>query len=94
MELGRSACFFDAAAGGAIEQSVVDGRLLVFPTGLFVAGMAASFLLGNLRDELQTRLGLAVVIGCALIGLAAVIAAIGPALRGARLDPKAALRAE
>jgi signal transduction histidine kinase len=49
--------------------SLVDGRLLVFPTGLFVAGMAASFLLGNLRDELQTRLGLAVVVGCASIVL-------------------------
>jgi signal transduction histidine kinase len=68
--LGRHQFPFAAPAlfwllGAAV--SFVDGRLLVFPTGLFVAGMAASFLLGNLRDELQTRLGLAVVIGCALI---------------------------
>jgi signal transduction histidine kinase len=47
----------------AAAFSFVDGRLLVFAYGNFVAGMAASFLLGNLRNELQMRLGLAAVLG-------------------------------
>ena len=47
--------------------SFVDGRLVVFTTGVFVAGMVASFLLGNLRDALQARLGLAIVLGGAAI---------------------------
>ena len=47
----------------AAAVSFVDGRLIVFPVSAFVAGMAASFLLGNLRDDRETRLGLAVVLG-------------------------------
>jgi YD repeat-containing protein len=52
----------------AAAVSFVDGRLIVFPVSAFLAGMAASFLLGSLRDELQGRLGLAVVLsGSAIV---------------------------
>ena len=47
--------------------SFVDGRLVVFTTGVYVAGMAASFLLGNLANAAQAQRGLAVVIGGAAI---------------------------
>jgi len=47
--------------------SFVDGRLLVFTQGVFVAGMGAAALLGNLRDPLQERVGLVIVAGCATI---------------------------
>ncbi len=43
--------------------SFVDGRLVVFTTSVYIAGMVASFLLGGLRDSLQAPLGLAVVLG-------------------------------
>jgi signal transduction histidine kinase len=51
----------------AAALSFVDGRLVAFMTSVFVIGMAASFLLGNLRDALQARTGLAVVLGGAAI---------------------------
>jgi signal transduction histidine kinase len=51
----------------AAALSFVDGRLIVTTAGAFVAGMAAAFLLGNLRDDVQARLGLAVVLGGAAI---------------------------
>ena len=51
----------------AAAVSFVDGRLLPFTLGVFIAGIAASFLLGNLRDELQARLGLGMVVGGAAI---------------------------
>jgi signal transduction histidine kinase len=57
------ACFW--LAGAAL--SFLDGRLVVFPAGLFAAGMAAALLLGNLRDALQARLGLAIVLGGAAV---------------------------
>jgi signal transduction histidine kinase len=48
--------------------SFVDGQVVVNSAALFVAGMAASFLLGHLRDDLQARLGLAIgVVGSAII---------------------------
>ena len=47
--------------------SFVDGRLVVFTVGVFVAGMASSFLLGNVADAVQARVGLAIVIGGAAI---------------------------
>jgi signal transduction histidine kinase len=47
--------------------SFADGRLVVFPAGILVAGMVASFLLGNLPDDRQARLGLAIVVGAATI---------------------------
>jgi signal transduction histidine kinase len=51
----------------AAAFSFVDGRLVVFATSVFAAGWAASFLLGNLRDAVQARLTLAVVLSGAAI---------------------------
>jgi signal transduction histidine kinase len=47
--------------------SFIDGRLIVFTTGVEVAGMLAAFFLGSIRDPVRVRLGLAVVIGSAAI---------------------------
>ena len=47
--------------------SFVDGRLISFAAAGVVAGMVAAYLLGNLRDPVQSRLGLAVVISGAAI---------------------------
>ena len=47
--------------------SFVDGRLVTFPVGIFVTGMMASFLLGDLRDGLKARMGLGVVLAGAEI---------------------------
>src|SRR4051794_5932269 len=51
----------------AAGLSFIDGRLVVFSVSVVIAGMAAAFLLGNLRDEVQARLGLVIVAGSALI---------------------------
>ncbi|HET7744515.1 MAG TPA: sensor histidine kinase [Gaiellaceae bacterium] len=45
--------------------SFVDGRLVTFETSVFVLGMSAAFLLGNLNEALKQRIGLAVVVGSA-----------------------------
>ena len=45
----------------------VDGRLIPFTPIASVAGFAAAFLLGNLRDTVQARLGLAIVLSGAAI---------------------------
>jgi signal transduction histidine kinase len=50
--------------------SFVDGELVPFTPGVYVAGMAAAFLLGNLKDSVRARAGLAVVVG----GAATIIA--------------------
>jgi signal transduction histidine kinase len=42
--------------------SFVDGRLIVFAFGAQVAGLIAAYLLGNLRETAQARIGLAVVV--------------------------------
>ncbi len=47
--------------------SFVDGRLIVYANGVYIAGIAAAFLLGNLRDTVQTRVGLAIVASSAAI---------------------------
>src|SRR5215468_2557762 len=47
--------------GAAI--SFVDGELISSAAGVFAAGMAAAFLLGNLRESLEERIGLILVIG-------------------------------
>jgi signal transduction histidine kinase len=52
-------------AGAAI--SFADGRLMPYMSTVFVAAMAASFLLGNVRDVVEARLGLGIVAGSALI---------------------------
>lgn len=54
----------------AAALSFVDGRLVVFPPLVYLAGMAAAFMLGSLRDDRQARLGLAVVVGGAAIVIA------------------------
>jgi signal transduction histidine kinase len=52
----------------AAGLSFMDGRLVTFLAGANIAGLAAAFLLGNLRDERQGRLGLAVVVlGAAIV---------------------------
>jgi signal transduction histidine kinase len=51
----------------AAGASFVDGRLMVFTVSVYAAGLVSAWLLGNLRDERQGRLGLAVVIGGAAI---------------------------
>ena len=39
----------------AAAVSFVDGRLIPFPSAIFVVGIAAAFLLGNLRDARRRR---------------------------------------
>jgi signal transduction histidine kinase len=51
----------------AAALSFVDGRLVPFSASASVAGFAAAFLLGNLRDAVQARLGLAIVLSGAAI---------------------------
>ena len=51
----------------AASFSFIDGRLATFSAGTSVAGYVASYLLGNLRDTVQGRVGLAVVVGSAAI---------------------------
>jgi signal transduction histidine kinase len=53
----------------AAGATFVDGRLIPFMTSVFVLGMVVAFLLGNLRDAIQARIGLAVV----LVGAAIVV---------------------
>ena len=68
--LGRRRWPFGAPAALwllAAALSFVDGRLVTFAFAVQLAGLAAAFLLGNLRDERQSRVGLAVVVGCGVI---------------------------
>jgi signal transduction histidine kinase len=51
----------------AAALSFVDGRLIPFAAGAYAAGLASAFLLGNLRDDQQARIGLAVAVSGALI---------------------------
>ena len=51
----------------AASLSFVDGLLVPFTFSVTVAGMAAALLLGHLRDDVEARLGLAIVIGGAAI---------------------------
>jgi signal transduction histidine kinase len=51
----------------AAAFSFVDGQLAPDSAGATVAGIAAAFILGNLRDAVQGRIGLAVVLGGAAI---------------------------
>ena len=43
--------------------SFVDWRVIPFAISIFVVGLVAAFLLGNLRDPVQSGIGLALVIG-------------------------------
>jgi signal transduction histidine kinase len=51
----------------AVAISFVDGNVPAFSTSIFVLGMVASFLLGNLRDPVAARIGLAIVVGGAAV---------------------------
>ena len=51
----------------AAAVSFVDGRLVTFAYGLVLGGLAAAYMLGNLRDERQGRLGLAIVLGATVV---------------------------
>jgi signal transduction histidine kinase len=53
----------------AAALSFVDGRLVPLTASASIAGFAAAFLLGNLRDAGQARIGFAIVLG----GIAIVI---------------------
>jgi signal transduction histidine kinase len=68
--LGRRRFPFAAPAAmwlASATLSFLDGRLIVDLGGLFVAGMGASVLLGNVRRAGQARVGLAIVLGGAAI---------------------------
>jgi signal transduction histidine kinase len=68
--LGRRRFPFAAPAAVwllAAALSFVDGRLVVSTASLSVAGTAASFLLGNVADDVRGRLGLGVVLSGAAI---------------------------
>jgi signal transduction histidine kinase len=68
--LGRRRFRFAAPASVwllAAALSFVDGRLVPFTASASVAGFVAAFLLGNLRDAVQARLGLAIVLSGAAI---------------------------
>jgi signal transduction histidine kinase len=69
--LGRRRFPFAAPASVwllAAGLSFVDGRLVPFTASVGVAGFAAAFLLGNLRDAGQARIGLAIVVsGIAIV---------------------------
>jgi signal transduction histidine kinase len=47
--------------------SFADGQLIGFAAGVFVSGLAAAFLLGNLSDPMQSRIGLVILVLGALI---------------------------
>jgi len=49
-----------------VSLSFFDGRLVASEAGLFLAGMIAAVLLGNLPDRRQSRAGLAVVVAGAV----------------------------
>ena len=51
----------------AAALSFADGRLVVFPAGIFISGMAAALLLGMLPDPHRARLGLAILVAAATI---------------------------
>jgi signal transduction histidine kinase len=51
----------------ATGLTFVDGLLIPFIGSLGVVGLATAFLLGNLRDNRQAGIGLAIVLGCMLI---------------------------
>jgi signal transduction histidine kinase len=60
---GSPASFWLLAAG----FSFVDGRLIPFPVTVYLAGLAAAYLLGSLADANRGREGLLVVVGSAAV---------------------------
>src|SRR5262245_24422192 len=51
----------------AAALTLVDGLLIPFIGSLSVVGLAAAFMLGNLRDDRQAGIGLVVVLGCIVV---------------------------
>ncbi|MEZ5073283.1 MAG: sensor histidine kinase [Solirubrobacterales bacterium] len=51
----------------AAAASFLDGRLITYSPIAFIAGFVAAFLLGNVRDAAQARLGLLIVVAGAAI---------------------------
>jgi signal transduction histidine kinase len=51
----------------AAVLSFVDGRIVAFPVGVYLAGMVAALLLGHLEGVAQARRGLAVVVASAVV---------------------------
>jgi signal transduction histidine kinase len=54
----------------ATTLTFIDGSLVPFIGSLGVVGLATAFLLGNLRDERQAGIGLAIVLGCIVVVVA------------------------
>jgi signal transduction histidine kinase len=68
--LARRRYPFAAPAGlwvVAAVLSFVDGELVTFTASASIAGLAAAFLLGNLRDATLTRAGLVLTLGSAAL---------------------------
>jgi signal transduction histidine kinase len=66
--LGRRRWPFAAPATfwlGAAAASFLDGQLVSSQAGSFVAGLFAAVLLGSLRNSVQERAGLVIVLACA-----------------------------
>ena len=53
--------------GSCAALSFVDGLLVADQGGVFIAGLGAALLLGNLRRDAQARAGLAIVLSSAAI---------------------------
>jgi signal transduction histidine kinase len=54
----------------ATALTFVDGLLIPFIASLGIVGLATAFLLGNLRDDRQAGIGLAIVLGCIVVVVA------------------------
>lgn len=68
--LGRRRFPFGAPAAMwlfSAALSFLDGLLIVNRAGLFLAGMGAALLLGNLRRDVEARVGLVIAVGGAAI---------------------------
>ena len=66
--LGRRRFPFAAPAAVWLLAALIsfaDGRLIMFGTAAQLAGIGAAFLLGNLRDAVQARIGLVIVASAA-----------------------------
>ena len=66
----RRRCPFAAPAAYwvlAAALTFVDGVLIAFVGSLGVVGLAAAFMLGNLRDSRKAGIGLVIILGCIVI---------------------------
>ena len=51
----------------SVALSFVDERVITSQGGIYLAGAGAAVLLGNARNDVQARIGLAIVIGGAVV---------------------------